>query len=106
MKFNAGAHLIMPHHITGRKLKFKRSNEAIRPVVVSDCSEFHFGASTRRYIIRERPQQNTEAEETAWNKSYTGPANFGLPEDESELEHLTEYNTAQNRIIDKSSVGT
>lgn len=55
-------------------------------------------------MIRERPQQNADNDESAWSKA-AGVSNFGLPEDESELEHLTEYNTAQNRIIDKSSVG-
>ncbi|XP_067942585.1 nuclear inhibitor of protein phosphatase 1-like [Watersipora subatra] len=73
-----------------------------KPTQVPSDSEFHFGASTRRYVIRERPQQNAENDETAWSKA-AGGSNFGLPEDESELEHLTEYNTAQNRIIDKSS---
>mgnify|MGYP001801718123 FL=1 len=68
-------------------------------------SEFHFGASTRRYVIRERPQQKSDADDSAWSNNTSGKNNFGLPEDESELEHLTEYNTAQNRIIDKSSLG-
>lgn len=69
------------------------------------CSELHFGASTRKYMVRERPQQNADLEDGGWNTQTKGN-NFGLPEDESELEHLTEYNTAQNRIIDKAVVGT
>ncbi|KAF6024164.1 PPP1R8 [Bugula neritina] len=40
--------------------------ESKKPTQVPSDSEFHFGASTRRYIIRERPQQNAENEESAW----------------------------------------
>lgn len=45
-----------------------------------------------------------EGDESGWVANSAG-GNFGLPEDESELEHLTEYNTAQNRIIDKTVIG-
>lgn len=67
-------------------------------------SELHFGASTRKYMVRERPQQSVDMEDGGWNAQSKG-VNFGLPEDETELEHLTEYNTAQNRIIDKAVIG-
>lgn len=73
-------------------------------IVAFNSSELHFGASTRRYMIRERPQQNIEGDESGWAGNAVG-SNFGLPEDESELEHLTEYNTAQNRVIDKTVIG-
>lgn len=45
-----------------------------------------------------------EVDEAGWATA-PGGRSFGLPEDESELEHLTEYNTAQNRIIDKTVLG-
>ncbi|CAG2104231.1 unnamed protein product [Medioppia subpectinata] len=70
--------------------------EANKPTQLPIDSHFHFGASTRVYILREKPNA----------KSSTVDANpediehlLGLPETETELDNLTEYNTAQNRRI-------
>ena len=84
--------------------------ESRKPTQVHIDSTLSFGASTRTYIIRERPQG-------AGGASGTGPGNavaidaaeineselegglLGLPETETELDNLTEFNTAHNRRI-------
>ncbi|XP_028966649.1 nuclear inhibitor of protein phosphatase 1 [Galendromus occidentalis] len=63
--------------------------EAQKPTQLPLDSKFHFGASTRIYVLRERPQ-NKEAEEGI---------SVELPESELELDNLTEYNTAHNRRV-------
>ncbi|KAH3849263.1 nuclear inhibitor of protein phosphatase 1-like [Dreissena polymorpha] len=69
--------------------------ESKKPQQVPIDSEIHFGASTRMYIIRERPQmgQNDDLD-----KQVDKDGNLqGLPENENELDNLTEFNTAHNR---------
>lgn len=67
-------------------------------------SEIHFGASTRVYIIRERPNpiiNSSTAEADRLIKEAadaTGNANK-LPQSEVELDNLTQFNTAHNRRI-------
>lgn len=68
-------------------------------------TKFYFGASTRRFVIREKIETKTEN----INETKTESNNIVkhiLPQNEEELDHLTEYNTAQNRripIIEQSS---
>uniref|UniRef100_A0A915PY74 5'-nucleotidase n=1 Tax=Setaria digitata TaxID=48799 RepID=A0A915PY74_9BILA len=63
--------------------------EPKQPVFIDIASIFHFGASTRRYILRAKLDSANDDDEG--NKEL-------LPE-EHELENLTEYNTALNRRI-------
>lgn len=87
-----------------------------KPQQVFIDSELKFGASTRTYIIRERPQANKhfpsmlvnsnnnnlndsmskEETEDYHNSSLNLSA---LPETEAELDNLTEFNTAHNKRI-------
>ena len=101
--------------------------ESHRPTQLLIDSIFHFGASTRYYIIRERPHTGTkiiidELEKTSEDQDSGGL--LGLPETETELDvsfiffllfldvlqnkinvkfdhlqNLTEFNTAHNRRI-------
>uniref|UniRef100_A0A7E4ZT72 FHA domain-containing protein n=1 Tax=Panagrellus redivivus TaxID=6233 RepID=A0A7E4ZT72_PANRE len=66
----------------------------MKPVFLDIGTKFHFGVSTRRFIIREKYEAKVQEPEAA-----QGPAKQILPEDEEELDHLTEYNTAQNLRI-------
>ncbi|XP_012266299.1 nuclear inhibitor of protein phosphatase 1 isoform X1 [Athalia rosae] len=73
-----------------------------KPTQLPIDSTFHFGASTRYYIIRERPQSGArpiieELEKSAEDNDAGGL--LGLPETETELDNLTEFNTAHNRRI-------
>lgn len=72
-----------------------------KPQAVPLDSELHFGASSRMYVIRERPQpkQITQNEETDKNTDDKDSSFLHLPETESELDNLTEFNTAHNRRI-------
>ncbi|KAL4237091.1 Nuclear inhibitor of protein phosphatase 1 [Mactra antiquata] len=70
--------------------------ESRKPQQIPIDSEIHFGASTRIYVIRERPQNKGQGDEP--EKSGENEANLlGLPENETELDNLTEFNTAHNR---------
>ncbi|XP_050296842.1 nuclear inhibitor of protein phosphatase 1 [Anthonomus grandis grandis] len=75
--------------------------EGYKPTQLPIDSSFHFGASTRNYIIRERPQTGIrpiiDEIEKAGEESEGGL--LGLPETEMELDNLTEFNTAHNRRI-------
>ncbi|XP_055390400.1 nuclear inhibitor of protein phosphatase 1 [Condylostylus longicornis] len=75
--------------------------EPHKPTQLQINSTFHFGASTRRYILRERPSvtmRSSILEEIPLNESSEG-ALLGLPETQNEVDNLTEYNTAHNRRI-------
>ncbi|XP_071119716.1 nuclear inhibitor of protein phosphatase 1-like isoform X1 [Haliotis cracherodii] len=76
--------------------------EKRKPQQVPIDSEIHFGASTRIYIIRERPQgisnQPHEDKDGKRIEDHEGSL-LGLPESETELDNLTEFNTAHNRRI-------
>lgn len=63
--------------------------DAFQPVFIELSSDFHFGASTRKYVLRSKLDGTGTEEEGATEM---------LPE-EQELENLTEYNTAVNRRI-------
>jgi len=75
--------------------------ESQKPTQLPVDTTFHFGESTRRYILRERPQQHNrpimEELEKAGTEADGGL--LGLPETETELDNLTEFNTAHNRRI-------
>ena len=62
-------------------------------------SEIHFGASTRRYVIRERPQAKTLS---AYSTDETSENLFGLPETETELDvslTMKQHNTLKQKIL-------
>ncbi|UYV79507.1 PPP1R8 [Cordylochernes scorpioides] len=67
--------------------------ESRKPTQLPIDSMFHFGASTRNYILRERPQKLSRGDEKLTSEE------LGLPETETDLDNLTEFNTAQNRRI-------
>lgn len=72
--------------------------ELNKPQQVPLDSELHFGASTRIYIIRERPNTiaPTVPSDDKMGDELEGGL-LGLPETETELDNLTEFNTAHNR---------
>ncbi|XP_016988759.1 nuclear inhibitor of protein phosphatase 1 [Drosophila rhopaloa] len=74
--------------------------EAHKPTQLQINSTFHFGASTRNYILRERPSghHNNIMEDLPLSETSDGTL-LGLPESQTELDNLTEYNTAHNRRI-------
>ncbi len=72
-------------------------------------SELKFGASTRQYVIRERPNNQQQQIQQLNTKSSLkenekipvgeGKNNKSLPETEDDLNSLTEFNTALNKRI-------
>ncbi|XP_006631311.1 nuclear inhibitor of protein phosphatase 1 [Lepisosteus oculatus] len=75
--------------------------EPHKPQQVPIDSTVSFGASTRVYTLREKPQTQPSS---ASGDSKTGEDEelkglLGLPEEETELENLTEFNTAHNKRI-------
>nr|XP_023659516.1 nuclear inhibitor of protein phosphatase 1-like isoform X5 [Paramormyrops kingsleyae]XP_023659517.1 nuclear inhibitor of protein phosphatase 1-like isoform X5 [Paramormyrops kingsleyae] len=75
--------------------------EPHKPQQVPIDSTMSFGASTRLYTLREKPQAQPSA---AAGESKAGEDEelrglLGLPEEETELENLTEFNTAHNKRI-------
>jgi len=75
--------------------------EAHKPTQVHVGANFHFGASTRNYILRERPSGNRMGiiEDIPMSDVVGEGALLGLPESQSEIDNLTEFNTAHNRRI-------
>ncbi|ESP05199.1 hypothetical protein LOTGIDRAFT_102248, partial [Lottia gigantea] len=71
--------------------------EKRKPQQVPIDSELHFGASTRIYIIRERPQPLGFDDND--KSDIRDGSLLGLPETETELDNLTEFNTATNRRV-------
>ncbi|XP_030638061.1 protein phosphatase 1, regulatory subunit 8b [Chanos chanos] len=75
--------------------------EPHKPQQVPIDSTVSFGASTRVYTIREKPQTQpgvaTGDSKTGEDEELKGL--LGLPEEETELENLTEFNTAHNKRI-------
>ncbi len=69
-------------------------------------SEIHFGASTRVYVIRERPNplyatnsSTAEADRVIKEAAEANGNANQLPHSEIELDNLTQFNTAHNRRI-------
>ncbi|KAK0055447.1 nuclear inhibitor of protein phosphatase 1 [Biomphalaria pfeifferi] len=74
--------------------------ESKKPQQIPIDSEIHFGASTRIYVIRERPQMGLSNMDEKDGKREDSEGNLlGLPESETELDNLTEFNTAHNRRV-------
>lgn len=71
--------------------------ERQKPTQLPVDSNFHFGASTRNYILRERPHKGSRTTDELGDEIEGGL--LGLPETETELDNLTEFNTAHNRRI-------
>ncbi|XP_063542475.1 nuclear inhibitor of protein phosphatase 1 [Cydia strobilella] len=80
--------------------------EAHKPTQLPIDSNFHFGASTRNYIIRERPMGNARGIMEELPNTETEGALLGLPETQTELDNLTEFNTAHNRRISMLGIST
>jgi nuclear inhibitor of protein phosphatase 1 len=71
--------------------------EAETPTQLPVDTTFHFGASTRYYTLREKSKKGSD-----------GPGEDGelnLPDNEVELDSLTEYNTASNKKISMIGIG-
>ena len=74
--------------------------EAHKPTQLPAGSEVHFGASTRMFILREKPQGSKEGKNPAdGSTSSSGDNEAALPDDELELDNLTEFNTTNNKRI-------
>ena len=81
--------------------------EQDRPMQLAIDDTFSFGASTRSWVLRQKPNVQTNLGDTSLNSSTVseggGAENdsnlslLGLPEAENELNDLTEFNTAHNR---------
>ena len=74
--------------------------EAHKPTQLPVNSTFHFGASTRYYYLREKPNAsnipNSEGDANSENVDY---GHLNLPDSELELDNLTEFNTVHNKRI-------
>ncbi|XP_041484489.1 nuclear inhibitor of protein phosphatase 1-like [Lytechinus variegatus] len=79
--------------------------EVKKPQQVPVDSVIKFGASSRSYILREKPQtvsvgvKPTDADVLDKNEDEMSTGLLGLPEEENELDNLTEFNTAHNKRI-------
>ncbi|KAL2084950.1 hypothetical protein ACEWY4_020468 [Coilia grayii] len=80
--------------------------EPHKPQQVPIDSTMSFGASTRVYTIREKPQSQPGAAagdgKAGEDEELKGL--LGLPEEETELENLTEFNTAHNKRISSLTI--
>ncbi|XP_032817805.1 nuclear inhibitor of protein phosphatase 1 isoform X3 [Petromyzon marinus] len=77
--------------------------EPHKPQQVPVDTTLTFGASTRTYTLRERPQTlpggaTGKGEEKNEEEEMKGGL-LGLPEEETELDNLTDFNTAHNKRI-------
>ncbi|XP_031441571.1 protein phosphatase 1, regulatory subunit 8a isoform X2 [Clupea harengus] len=75
--------------------------EPHKPQQVPIDSTMSFGASTRLYTLREKPQSqpNATAGDSKGVEDEELKGLLGLPEEETDLENLTEFNTAHNKRI-------
>ncbi|XP_026144051.1 nuclear inhibitor of protein phosphatase 1 isoform X1 [Carassius auratus] len=75
--------------------------EPHKPQQVPIDSTMSFGASTRVYTLREKPQtqSSSSAGDSKGLEDEELKGLLGLPEEETELENLTEFNTAHNKRI-------
>jgi len=75
--------------------------EGNKPTQLPVDSVFRFGESTRRYVMRERPQalHRPIMDELEKTGTEADGGLMGIPENEIELDNLTEFNTAQNRRV-------
>lgn len=78
----------------------KMQIEAHKPTLLPVDSQFHFGHSTRVYVLRARPQMpNIPIMEEFENDDENVENESHNLENELALDNITEYNTAQNRRI-------
>ncbi|XP_042296431.1 nuclear inhibitor of protein phosphatase 1 isoform X3 [Sceloporus undulatus] len=76
--------------------------EPHKPQQIPIDSTVSFGASTRAYTLREKPQTLPSAvkgDDKMTNEDDELKGLLGLPEEETELDNLTEFNTAHNKRI-------
>ncbi|XKL62414.1 hypothetical protein PGB90_002247 [Kerria lacca] len=74
--------------------------ESHKPTLLPIDSQFHFGHSTRVYVLRARPQiPNIPIMEEFENEDDNIDSDNLKLENELALDNITEYNTAQNRRI-------
>eukprot|EP00731_Ephydatia_muelleri_P031847 Em0023g354a len=75
--------------------------EPQKPTQLPIDTTIRFGASSRYYTLRERPPQVmvTVGEDGSTVMEGEGGALLGLPELDTEVDDLTQYNTAHNRQI-------
>ncbi|KAG8143252.1 hypothetical protein E2320_000516 [Naja naja] len=76
--------------------------EPHKPQQIPIDSTVSFGASTRAYTLREKPQTLPSAvkgDEKMTSEDDELKGLLGLPEEETELDNLTEFNTAHNKRI-------
>ncbi|XP_067317367.1 nuclear inhibitor of protein phosphatase 1-like isoform X3 [Anolis sagrei] len=76
--------------------------EPHKPQQIPIDSTVSFGASTRAYTLREKPQTLPSAvkgDEKITSEDDELKGLLGLPEEETELDNLTEFNTAHNKRI-------
>ncbi|KAF7488427.1 Nuclear inhibitor of protein phosphatase 1 [Sarcoptes scabiei] len=64
--------------------------EEHKPTQLSIDSSFHFGASTRIFVLREKPKSKEISGDDEMMNA------MSLQDYRNEIDHLTEYNTAQN----------
>ena len=69
--------------------------EPHKPTQLPLDSTFRFGASSRRYTLREKPSGS----QAARDGQEVGECDVPLPDSELELDNLTEYNTASNKRV-------
>lgn len=77
--------------------------EANHPMQLPIDEVFSFGASTRTWMLREKPNAIDTSLNSSVNENTESDSNnvslLGLPEAEHELNDLTEFNTAHNRRL-------
>ncbi|XP_028417749.1 nuclear inhibitor of protein phosphatase 1-like isoform X2 [Dendronephthya gigantea] len=91
--------------------------ESDKPTQLPVESVIHFGASTRTYTLREKPtlpsamqatmhgnsEQNVDKEDNEDNEGSTGGF-LGLPESDTDLKDLTDFNTAHNKRLSSIAI--
>ncbi|KAK2830040.1 hypothetical protein Q5P01_017971 [Channa striata] len=80
--------------------------EPQKPQQVPFNSTMSFGASTRVYILREKPQTQGSAApgELKSGEDEELKCLLGLPEEETELSNLTEFNTTHNKRLSNLTI--
>ncbi|KXJ21219.1 nuclear inhibitor of protein phosphatase 1 [Exaiptasia diaphana] len=75
--------------------------EKQKPTQVQVDSVIRFGASTRSYTLREKPTGSSKGEKDMGdeNEENNQAGLLGLPESDTELDDLTEFNTAHNKRL-------
>ncbi|KAL7675428.1 hypothetical protein ACOME3_001688 [Neoechinorhynchus agilis] len=73
--------------------------ESHRPLQLELDRPFHFGASTRFYVIRNKPKHELKSRFRASQKGVLNTQTNEHVLTEAEIDNLTEFNTAQNRRI-------